>query len=88
MMNGYEGGAQPMSREVFEQGYWAAVIDKHALESRDPADWLSYGVALLQSIDRGAGVGCTDKRLARLGAGARWAAERSGIAAHSGSACD
>lgn len=32
---------------------WQATIDAHPLESNDPAEWLAYGVALLQTIQPG-----------------------------------
>ncbi|MFZ0407799.1 MAG: glycosyltransferase family A protein [Cyanobium sp.] len=46
-----------MSREAVERGDWQAVIDGHALESHEPADWLHYGVALLQTLTPGAEAG-------------------------------
>jgi hypothetical protein len=42
-----------MSQQAFERGDWAAVIEAHPLESHDPAEWLRYGAALLQTIEPG-----------------------------------
>ena len=39
-----------MTQQAFERGDWQAVIDAHPLESHDPAEWLRYGVALLQTL--------------------------------------
>jgi FkbM family methyltransferase len=46
-----------MTREAFERGDWAAVIQAHPLESHDPQEWLRYGVALLQTLTPGPDVG-------------------------------
>jgi hypothetical protein len=46
-----------MTRAAFERGKWQAVIDAHPLESHDPAEWLRYGVALLQTLTPGAEAG-------------------------------
>lgn len=46
-----------MSRKAFERGDWQAVIASHPLESHDPAEWLRYGVALLQMIQTGPDAG-------------------------------
>jgi len=46
-----------MSKQAFEQGEWQKVINAHLLESHDPAEWLRYGVALLQTITPGPEVG-------------------------------
>jgi hypothetical protein len=46
-----------MTQQAFEQGDWQAVIDAHPLESHDPAEWLRYGVALLQTLTPGAEAG-------------------------------
>jgi hypothetical protein len=46
-----------MTQQAFDQGYWQAVIAGHPLESHDPAEWLRYGVALLQTIEPGPDVG-------------------------------
>ena len=45
--------AEWMTQAAFEQHDWQAVIAAHPLESHDPAEWLRYGVALLQTIDPG-----------------------------------
>lgn len=42
-----------MTLEAFRRGDWQAVIAAHPLESHDPAEWLRYGVALLQTIEPG-----------------------------------
>ena len=42
-----------MSQQAFERGDWQAVIEAHPLESHDPAEWLRYGVALLQTLEPG-----------------------------------
>jgi hypothetical protein len=42
-----------MNQQAFERGDWAAVIEAHPLESHDPAEWLRYGVALLQTMEPG-----------------------------------
>jgi hypothetical protein len=42
-----------MTQQAFEQGDWQAVIAAHPLESHDPAEWMRYGVALLQTIEPG-----------------------------------
>jgi hypothetical protein len=46
-----------MSREAFERGDWQEVIAGHQPESHDPAEWLRYGVALLQPIEPGPDTG-------------------------------
>ncbi|MCX5926871.1 MAG: sulfotransferase domain-containing protein [Cyanobium sp. LacPavin_0920_WC12_MAG_63_22] len=46
-----------MSREALERGDWQGVIAGHQLESHDPAEWLRYGVALLQTIEPGPDAG-------------------------------
>ena len=46
-----------MTQQAFERGDWQAVIDAHPLESHDPAEWLRYGVALLQTLTPGAEAG-------------------------------
>lgn len=46
-----------MSSEAYKQGHWQAVIEAHPLESHDPAEWLRFGVALLQTIEPGPDVG-------------------------------
>ena len=46
-----------MTQQAFKLGDWQAVIDAHPLESRDPAEGLRYGVALLQTIEPGPDVG-------------------------------
>ena len=43
-----------MTQQAFERGDWQTVIDAHPLESHDPAEWLRYGVALLQTLTPGA----------------------------------
>ena len=45
------------SREAFDRGDWQEVIAGHQLESHDPAEWLRYGVALLQTIEPGPDTG-------------------------------
>jgi hypothetical protein len=42
-----------MGEEAFDRSDWRAVIDGHALESHDPAEWLRYGVALLHGLEPG-----------------------------------
>ncbi|WP_094511857.1 FkbM family methyltransferase [Synechococcus sp. MW101C3] len=42
-----------MSREAYEQGNWQAVIEAHPPGSHDPAEWLRYAVALLQTLKPG-----------------------------------
>ena len=42
-----------MTQAAFDNRDWQAVIDAHPLESHDPAEWLRYGVALLQTIEPG-----------------------------------
>jgi pyruvyl transferase EpsO len=42
-----------MTKAAFERGEWSVVIEDHPLESNDPAEWLRYGVALLQIIETG-----------------------------------
>ena len=46
-----------MTQQAFERGDWQAVIDAHPMESHDPAEWLRYGVALLQTLTPGAEAG-------------------------------
>jgi hypothetical protein len=46
-----------MSREAFDRGDWQALIAGHQPESHDPAEWLRYGVALLQTIEPGPDTG-------------------------------
>ena len=46
-----------MTQQAFERGDWQAVIDAHPLESHDAAEWLRYGVALLQTLTPGAEAG-------------------------------
>ena len=46
-----------MTQQAFERGDWQKVIDAHPLESHDPAEWLRYGVALLQTLTPGAEAG-------------------------------
>jgi hypothetical protein len=46
-----------MTKQAFERGDWQAVINAHQLESNDPAEWLRYGVALLQTLTPGAEAG-------------------------------
>jgi hypothetical protein len=46
-----------MSREAFEKGDWPELIAAHPLETHDPQEWLRYGVALLQTMQPGPGVG-------------------------------
>ncbi|MCP9880849.1 FkbM family methyltransferase [Cyanobium sp. A1C-AMD] len=46
-----------MTQQAFERGDWQTVIDAHPLESHDPAEWLRYGVALLQTLTPGAEAG-------------------------------
>jgi hypothetical protein len=46
-----------MTQLAFERGDWQTVIDAHPLESHDPAEWLRYGVALLQTLTPGAEAG-------------------------------
>ena len=38
-----------MTKQAFEQGEWQKVVSAHLLESHYPAEWLRYGVALLQN---------------------------------------
>jgi hypothetical protein len=42
-----------MTQAAFERVDWQAVIEAHPLESHDPAEWLRYGVALLQTLQPG-----------------------------------
>lgn len=42
-----------MTEAAFERGDWQAVIDAHPLESHDSAEWLRYGVSLLQCLEPG-----------------------------------
>jgi hypothetical protein len=44
-----------MAQSQADSCTWQALIDGHLLESVDPQDWLSYGVALLQTIIPGPG---------------------------------
>ena len=53
-----------MSRETFERGDWQGVIAGHQLESHDPAEWLRYGVALLQTIEPGPDAGKLQQQMA------------------------
>ena len=46
-----------MTRQAFERGDWQMVIEAHPLESHDPAEWLRYGVALLQTLTPSAEAG-------------------------------
>jgi hypothetical protein len=46
-----------MGPKSSEGGDWQAVIEAHPLESHDPAEWLRYGVALLQTLTPGAEAG-------------------------------
>ncbi len=46
-----------MTQQAFERGDWQAVIDAHPLESHDPAEWLRYGVSLLQILNPEADAG-------------------------------
>jgi len=46
-----------MTQAAYERGDWQAVVDAHPLESHDPAEWLRYGVALLQTLTPGAEAG-------------------------------
>ena len=46
-----------MTKQAFERGDWQTVINTHPLESNDPAEWLRYGVALLQTLTPGAEAG-------------------------------
>jgi len=46
-----------MTQQAFERGDWPSVIEAHPLESHDPAEWLRYGVALLQTITPGPDAG-------------------------------
>ncbi len=49
-----EGSRTPtMTQQAFGRGDWQTVIDAHPLESHDPAEWLRYGVALLQTLTPG-----------------------------------
>ena len=53
-----DGSRTPtMTQQAFEQGDWQTVIDAHPLESHDPAEWLRYGVALLQTLSPGVEAG-------------------------------
>ncbi|WP_087068604.1 hypothetical protein [Cyanobium sp. NIES-981] len=45
-----------MSESSLEQTPWEDIIHAHALESHDPAAWLQYGLALLQTLPDGDGV--------------------------------
>jgi hypothetical protein len=42
-----------MAQALFEQGDWRGVVNAHALESHDPAEWLRYGAALLHTLEPG-----------------------------------
>ena len=46
-----------MTQAAYERGDWQAVVDAHPLESHDPAEWLRYGVVLLQTLTPGAEAG-------------------------------
>ena len=46
-----------MTQEAFDRGDWPAVIDAHRLESRDAAEWLRCGSALLHTLQPGPDVG-------------------------------
>ncbi len=50
----FESYRAAMDPKSSERSVWQAVIDAHPLESHDPAEWLNYGVALLQTITPGA----------------------------------
>ncbi len=52
-MMGASTRAERMTQAAFEQHDWQAVIAAHPLESHDPAEWLRYGVALLQTLEPG-----------------------------------
>ncbi len=53
-----------MSIEAYEQGNWQAVIEDHSLEIHDPAKWLRFAVALLQTIEPGPDVGKQQQKAA------------------------
>ncbi len=46
-----------MTQQAFESREWQELINAHPLESHDPAEWLRYGIALLQTIEPGPGEG-------------------------------
>jgi hypothetical protein len=46
-----------MIKTAYDACDWQALIDAHQLESHDPAEWLRYGVALLQTMEPGPDVG-------------------------------
>jgi hypothetical protein len=46
-----------MTQQAFERREWQEVINAHPLESHNPAEWLRYGIALLQTIEIGPGEG-------------------------------
>ncbi len=46
-----------MTQQDLERGDWQGVIAGHQPESHDPAEWLRYGVALLQTIEPGPDAG-------------------------------
>jgi hypothetical protein len=50
-------GITAMTQKAYDARDWQAVIDAHQLESHDPAEWLRYGVALLQTMEPGPDVG-------------------------------
>ena len=52
-----EGQRFTMVHEAIERGNWQKVIEAHPLESHNPQEWLSYGVALLQTIHPGPDAG-------------------------------
>jgi len=53
-----------MSSEAYEQGNWQVVVEAHPLESHDPAEWLRFAVALLQTIEPGPDVGKQQQKAA------------------------
>jgi hypothetical protein len=71
-----------MTQHAFERGDWQTVIDAHPLESHDPAEWLRYGVALLQTLKPGAEEGKQQQQAAL----AFVQAEKEGAAAEAVSA--
>ena len=46
-----------MSNTTNDSPSWQDVVNAHPLESHDPEDWLLYGVALLQTMEPGPGIG-------------------------------
>lgn len=54
-----------MTQDAFERGDWQAVIDAHRLESHDAAEWLSYGSALLHTIEPGPEAGKQQQQAAQ-----------------------